>query len=155
MQATTTKSRPGTVTDSYDAFLDSLELFVVGIKSCSCALDRPAYTQFRRRCKRPLRRLEIRGKLTRVEDDHFDAEVFYGLKFAQDEQTAPDPSLLIECVFEAHFHTISGKAEKLHAERFANSELAALLLPYARHFVSDITSRMEIGTITLPLRIPS
>ena len=87
-------------------------------------------------------------KLERVESESFDASATFNLTI-QDKE-AQLTGLVIECVFEAHFY---GKKpiEKDLAERFTTSELRVIMWPYFRQFVSDMTSRMAMGTVTLPL----
>jgi preprotein translocase subunit SecB len=150
----TRANKPALATEGYESFLDSLIMIAVGIKSCSCALDRTAYGLFKANCKRPLRTLGVLPSLTYIKDNHFDGEVRFVLRHSRDEQSEPEKSLTIEFVFEAHFHTQTPEANKAFAKRFVESELPVILLPYARHFVSDITARMQIGTIVLPLRLP-
>ncbi len=143
-------SAPNTI--KYETFLDSLELIAIGIKACSCNLDRLGYMQFRQNTKRPVRILEEEAKVTSLKDNHFDAEIRFSIRLASESQATPDASLSVECIFEAHFHTGADPADRAHVEKFAQSELRFLLLPYARHFVTDMTARMAIGPIVLPIQ---
>ena len=99
--------------------------------------------------------MEIAQRLLSLKDNHFDGEVRFRLRLASDEQSDVEPSLVVECAYEAHFHfhPASDQVDRDYVQRFVQSELPFVLLPYARHFVSDMTSRMQIGTIILPLRI--
>lgn len=141
-------------TDKYASFLDSLELIAIAAKNCSCHLDRYGYIQFRKTVKRPVRILGEEPKVSHLKDDHFDAEIRFSLKFAAEGESTVEKSLSLECVFEAHFHTGSNPADQVYAEKFAHSELRFVLLPFARQFIADMTARMGIVPIFLPLRLP-
>jgi hypothetical protein len=141
-------------TGKYASFLDSLELIAIAAKSCSCHLDRYGYMQFRKTVKRPVRILNEEPKVSNLRDDHFDAEIRYILKLAAEGERTIEKSLSLECVFEAHFHTGSSPSDRVYAEQFAQSELRFILRPFARQFIADMTARMGIGPIFLPLRLP-
>jgi preprotein translocase subunit SecB len=56
----------------------------------------------------------------------------------------------IECSFSALFE-LQGPGTTEAAERFANTEAKLVFWPYLRHFVSDISYRMAVAPILLPL----
>jgi hypothetical protein len=79
---------------------------------------------------------------------HFDAEGDYTMMVAGSEEEPP--ALKIDCVFEVHMH-VKPPFDKSHAERFAESELQLILVPYARQFISATTSQMSIPPVIAPL----
>jgi preprotein translocase subunit SecB len=58
---------------------------------------------------------------------------------------------LVEIVasFDVHFH--SEELPKQLVERFCNSEARLIVWPYFREYVSDVSSRMYIPPVILPL----
>ena len=149
-----TKSLSAADTDKYANFLDSLELIAIAAKSCSFHLDRSGYMQFRRATKRPVRVLGEQSQVSSIKEDHFDAEVRFSIGLAAEGagEGEVEKSLSLECTFEAHFHTGPNPADIVYAERFAESELRVVLRPFARQLIADMTTRMGIAPVFLPLR---
>jgi len=129
-------------------FLAGLQLYGLALKSCNVALDRQAYWDSAQKEKKPTRRLNEHYRVSAVKDDFFESEGLFNLVLGEEER----PGLKIDCVFEVHIHTKT-PINRESVERFTSSELRLLLLPYVRHFISSITSQMQIPTIVLPLAV--
>ena len=140
------KQRPlSTHTDeSYESFVRGLEIFALGLTSCSCQLDRKAYFEL----KKSIRVLNAQYRVIFIAKTYFDVEGSFSIAIA--ESPKAETIVSAKCVFDAHIH---GDAPILpeHAERFANSELRLILMPYARQFFTGITGQMSIPPVVLPL----
>jgi len=78
---------------------------------------------------------------------HFDCEG----KFVVIVTNAKNQSLLtVQAVFTVHMHS-KQEADHKFVERFSQSELKLILAPYARNFVTDITARMSVPPVVIPL----
>ena len=132
----------------YELFVQSLDIVGIGLASCVCSIDRSAYFKL----KSKMLSFDHEYELMKSEADYFDALGKFSVATGPGGNN--QPSLAIECAFMCH---ILGKSpiSKEHAERFTNSELRLVLVPYARQFVASITSRMYIPTLTLPLAVRS
>ncbi|HEY7160251.1 MAG TPA: hypothetical protein VH815_03285 [Acidobacteriota bacterium] len=58
----------------------------------------------------------------------------------------------IECSFLAHFHTKESVVKDL-AERFTNIDFKIIAWPYFRQFIHDVTARMSIPPLLIPLSL--
>ena len=135
---------------SYDDFLKSVKLYAVVLEEMNAKLERKTYWKH----------IKDEGELKRtiganyvVEDlanDHFDIIAAYDLTIQHDPSTTD--LLAIKCVFSAHFHAAPDCSTEL-ADKFANSEAKLIFWPYLRTFVSDMTGRLHIPPITVPITL--
>ena len=133
---------------SYEDFLKSVKPIGLGLVDSSSRLDRSAYARLMSQKNRPGRTISTEYKLVAADAGYFDATAKFSLVVVEEKKS--NPALLIECVYEAHFHCKSPVARDL-AERFTLSELRLLMWPYFRAFVSDLCGKMSISPITIPL----
>jgi hypothetical protein len=143
------KNNPSRPADKdYLKFLSSLRLIGLRLKSSSTSIDRKLFFELLEAEKpdKPLRSLSEMYETTNVGKDCFDAEGRYHVTIADGTKVA----LKIECVFAVHMHA-PPPVDSQMAQRFSKSDLRFVLLPFARQFVSGITSQMEIPPIVLPL----
>ncbi len=136
---------------SYEQFLHDLKLLALGLNRSLCDLDRAAYyDRIDERRRNATANISATYRLVEVGDSFFDATATFTLK-VQDEKTQTVP-LTIECVFETHFH---GKQpiDKALAKKVVSSELRVVIWPYFRQFVSDMTTRMAVPQVTVPLSV--
>jgi preprotein translocase subunit SecB len=117
----------------------------MGLKTSSAVLDREVLWQLSDKDK-PRCNFSEEYKHTTIGEDFFEAEGQYGVTIADGERLA----LKIECTFDVHMH-VQAPVKPEMAKRFAESDLRFVLLPYARYFVTDMTSQMQIPPIVLPL----
>jgi preprotein translocase subunit SecB len=130
-------------------FDEKVALIGMGVKTCSSRLERSAYFQVRRmRPKDELRSISSNIYLEKHTDMAFDGVVEYKLKI-EDKANKATP-VNIECAYQAHFHAPKGFRRE-EAEAFVREYLAIITWPYFREFVSDMSSKMVIGPLTLPL----
>lgn len=131
------------------AFDKNVELIGMGIKASSSQLDRSGYFQLRRtRPKDEVRSISLNVHLEKHTDIAFDGIIAYTLKI--EDKTKKASPARIECAYQAHFHAPKG-FKREDAEGFVREYLAIISWPYFREFVSDISAKMAIGPLTLPL----
>jgi len=133
---------------SYEAFLQTVRPIALGLVECVSKLDRATYAGFQGAKDDSVRILSSEYELTELGKGCFDAAGTFTLAVAQTAKS--EPALKVQCKFEAHFHCKAPLEKKL-AERFVASELRLVLWPYFRELVSNITAKMAIQPITIPL----
>jgi preprotein translocase subunit SecB len=116
----------------------------MGLKSSSAIVQRDVLWQLSK--QKTAYDLSEQYKPTEIGDGYFEAEAQYGVTMAEGERLA----LKIECTFEVHMHAPAPVQPEM-AKRFAESDLRFVLLPYARYFITDMTSQMQIPPLVLPL----
>jgi preprotein translocase subunit SecB len=137
--------------ESYKIFLKGVELFALGMDSIDAKLDREQYhIAHSKKTVKIDKTIENSFTLVEFSRDHFDvaANFIFTMQVESDS-----PFLRIAVNFEAHFHWKDGEPEKQHVERFAEGEARLIFWPYFRQAVSDITSRMYIRQVTIPLTL--
>ena len=130
----------------YSEFLSGLKLIGLGLKSSAATLDRQKFWKLTQEQEKSRRRVSETYKVTGVGEKFFEAEVRYEVCLGE----ADAVGLRISCTFEVHMHA-RPPIDKAMVERFSNSDLRFILLPYARHFISDMTGEMQIPPVVLPL----
>ncbi len=142
----TASSRPTTNDKDYADFLSRLELIGLGLKSSSATLNREVFWKVARQSDAPTRQLVESYEPSAIGKNWFEVEGRYEVTVADGDAIA----LEIKCAFELHLHA-PAPINRALVRRFANDDLRFMLLPYARHFISDITGEMNIPPIVLPL----
>lgn len=138
---------------SYGDFVRNLHLAALGLTRSSCQLNRDQYYgRIVGKKSNAARTISSNYKLGDVDEDFFDARASFKLTIQAKKAKAPD--LVIECAFDAHFHGQSPIDRKM-AERFIAADLRVVVWPYLRQFVYDITSRMVIPPVVVPLSVES
>jgi preprotein translocase subunit SecB len=129
--------------DSYTEFVRSLELIVIALTASTARIRRYEYFQARGR------ELSAAVSLTpkRVSKDYFDLEAR-----ARVRSTSKSSGSLFSfsATYELHFHAKPPIDAKL-VRRFADSDAHFILWPYLREHVSDVSGRMYIPPILLPV----
>lgn len=149
MPRTARRTRTEPRDHSYEEFVRELGAVAVALRSCSANLDRGLYFELREKRKKNIRRsLKPEFKLERVAKDYFD--VLASIEVAIHDASSDHEALRVECAFEGHIHA-TPPLRKEYAERFATSDLRVVMWPYMRQMVSDMTMRMAILPIFLPI----
>jgi preprotein translocase subunit SecB len=136
-------------TAEYDAFLNSVKLFAIALDSVSAALDRESYWANREKKKRLVRAIDATFVAKDVTSRHFD--VVANMQIVISSEGDDKEILRVACQYSTHFH--AGKVTQRTAERFAKSEAKIIIWPYFREIVSNLSSRMVIPPITIPLSL--
>jgi hypothetical protein len=131
---------------SYADFLKALDPIEIGLKSCHAELDRSRYASQKRQSQETI--VTSTSGLGRVEDVYFEPTAQFNLVVR--DRKARSAGLKINCTFEAHIHG-RRPINRTHAERFAKSGLIHLAWPYFRQLVDDVTRRMSIAYVYLPV----
>ncbi len=137
-------SKPISSEKVYAEFVSGLQVYAIWLKNCACSVERDAFLDL----ENGLNTFKQVYRLLNLEGDHFDGEGSYQVNISPGEDS--DALVTIECSFVAHIHSAKQIVEE-HARRFSQSELTLILTPYARHFVTTVTSQMSIPPVILPL----
>lgn len=137
---------------AYEKFVRSVRLIGLGLRSCQCSLDRTNYFAVTNEKDAALTRINSEYRVTSSGTGHFDAEGVCSVVI--EHKRKKTEVLSVSCSFQAHFHAKFDSDSGFPA-RFANSELRLILNPYFREFVSNITTRMAVRSILLPLSTDS
>ena len=137
--------------ETYQQFLANVGLFSIALDSISANLDREAYWNVREKDSPSIaNNVASKYVLTNFEKDHFDVMAIFTFQMKEGEGK---PFLNIEMRYFAHFHPKSGTFDKKFSEKFAQSEARLIFWPYFRQATFDMTARMNIPPITLPLSV--
>lgn len=136
-------------TKSYEEYLKRLDLVVLALENTACKLDRTLYMKLRRHPERGVRSITAKSEIIAFEDDHFDISTEF-LVTVTDKETAK-VGLSAQCTFRSHYH---GKRplSRDFSDRFAHAEYRFVVWPYFRQFIFDITARMYLTPVTVPLQ---
>jgi hypothetical protein len=143
MSPTTTEKRPKLAFD-YTAFIGSLSLHTINLKETSCEIDRDAFWKGEDR--------SIAYKFTAepigtAKEEYFDARARLEVTVAGDKSKSN--MVKIAATFDLHVHAKATPKE--YVKKFCDSEIRLIVWPYFREFVMDISGRMYIPPIILPL----
>jgi len=141
------KSSTAAGTDaSYKRFLKNVELYALGLDSVSADLRRYEYGE----ATSPTHTIKSTFELVEFDADHFDLIAKMTLVVGDE---AESPLLNISVAYSGHFHPETGEFERKDVERFTELEARLIFWPYFRQTVSDLTSRMHIRPLTIPLTL--
>lgn len=132
----------------YESFLQGLQLVDLHLASSSSVVDREAFFALYGRSKKMIRSFRDEYAITTVGPRYFEAEGRFTLSVS--ESADSEAALRLEFAFSVHMHGTPPIWEE-GAERFVESELRLILVPYARQFVTQMTGQMSIPPIILPL----
>jgi preprotein translocase subunit SecB len=129
--------------DSYADFVRSLELFAIALTSSRSRLNRDEYYK----AKEPDLTVAVALKPKRLSKDYFDLEAEAKVKLTRKRS---DRIFDLSVTYDLHFHGKPPIDAKL-VRRFAESDAHLILWPYLREYVSDVSARMYIRRIFLPV----
>jgi preprotein translocase subunit SecB len=142
----------------YQQFLRGVQPIAVGLTSSSASVDREAFSRVLEKDEPTIANVfEAKYELRNTGTDSFNVRATVRVK-ARPEQASDQevPLLSVECVFDGHFHAPGdGGVSKEHAGKFANSEARLILWPFIREFIANMTTRMAIPPLMLPLVLRS
>lgn len=129
-------------------FIRSVKFAGLGLDSVSAKTDRNAVASAKQAEKSLFNDVTINQSLLAFDEDHFIVRAV--LKVVQHVEGSPKPLVQIEAAFTAKFN-LASPFDKSFVEAFAQVEARLVFFPYMRHLVSDITYRMSVDPIVLPL----
>ncbi|WP_158821553.1 protein-export chaperone SecB [Granulicella sp. S156] len=136
------------VTDSRMAFIKTVKFTGLGLDEASVSIDRLTLAQISKKDDTVNTEIDIDQKVIAHEDDFFVVAVDFEL--IQRAKGSEAPLLSIKARFSALFR-LTERASEESVSRFASLEARLVFFPYLRHFVSDISYRMAIDPIVLPM----
>jgi preprotein translocase subunit SecB len=137
--------------NNYEAFLKQLSLMDLGLISSSSQFDPAAYMKMRsNKTEVPKISIEAGYHLEEADKMFFESTAKFKLTI-QGQKTGTRP-VVIECAFLGHFHCKPPTRKEL-AQRFTEFEFRVIVWPYFRNFVQDITARMSIPPVVIPLSV--
>jgi preprotein translocase subunit SecB len=130
------------------AFIKSVKFTGIGLDKSNVFVNRDLLTKARDG-EDPLEiELAIRQHVVAHEKDYFVVGADFDL--TQRTKSSDDKIVSISATFSARFELTKPANESL-LKAFAALEARLIFFPYLRHFVSDISYRMAIDTIVLPM----
>jgi preprotein translocase subunit SecB len=144
------KNLPSKPDGQYSSFLRGIKLVALGMEGCSATLNRGLFWDLDEK-KLISRRITADYQLLTVEKNFFNVSAKF--KLSVEDKQGTSTALLIECEYTVHFHSAGSAIAKEFAQRFTDSELRLIVWPYFRQFANDITSRMTIPPIVIPLSV--
>ena len=142
-------TKPGTEAE-YEKFLKEIEIYALGLDSISAELKREAYGVAQAdRATEITREVKSTFKLIEADEDHFDVSAAFTMRISQKDEEL----LVIRASYTAHFHAEKTTPIEKYAGKFAELEARLIFWPYFRQAVSDITARMYIQPVTIPMTL--
>jgi preprotein translocase subunit SecB len=128
----------------YQEFIADLDMYYLALSEASCKINREAFWE-----KDSEHRIayNLKSKPVCVESKSFDVRCVFTLAMTGEKSKSPVVNVVAE--FDVSFH--SSKPKKEFVEEFCKSEIRLLVIPYCREFVTDLTARMHIPPLILPL----
>jgi hypothetical protein len=130
------------------AFIKSAKLAGIGLDRCAASVDRLLLSHASENDEE----LEIDITMNQSVLAHEDASFVISSDFdlTQHVKGSEKKIVSIVAVFSAKFDLTKPASEEL-VKGFANLEARLIFFPYLRHFISDISHRMSIDPILLPM----
>jgi preprotein translocase subunit SecB len=129
--------------DSYTDFVQSLELIAIALTTSSVRIKRDEYFKARE----PDLTVAVALKPKRLSRDHFDLQAEAKVRLTRRRSGR---LFDLSVTYDLHFHAKPPIDAKL-VRRFADSGAHLVLWPYLREYVSDVSARMYIPPILLPV----
>jgi len=138
------KRTPITADSDYTQFLKSIDPITIALAGSRLSVDRDRYFD-----EGP-KRLSVAWSCVpvTVKKDYFEAEAKVIVKLGSEGEAKP--SVQIEATFQMHIHA-GRPIVRAFVDRFADSEVRILIWPYFREYVSNVTGRMYIPPVILPM----
>jgi preprotein translocase subunit SecB len=130
--------------------LKGVKLFIIALDQVSSNIDRERYWECTERKNAMVRTIEASYDATAVEGTHFDVIGHLEMKILSKSDNSE--LVKIACQYSTHFRAHS-RVDKRVAQRFANAEAKIIIWPYFRQLVSDVSARMHIPPIIIPLSL--
>jgi hypothetical protein len=130
------------------AFIRSVRFSGLGLDRCDAKVDRASLGVVREENSELEHLVNLRQHVLVHEDNYF--VVSFDLELIQRLVNSDVKIVTINASFSGRFD-LAAKASEEYVRAFANLEARLIFFPYVRHFVSDLTYRMSIDPIVLPM----
>ena len=131
--------------DSYAHFVGSLELIAIALTASSVRIKRDEYMKARE----PDLTVAVAIRPKRLSRDHFDLQADARVRLTRKRS---ERLFDLSVTYDLHLHA-KPPIDAKFVRRFAESGAHPILWPYLREYVSDVSSRMYIRPILLPVSV--
>ncbi len=129
----------------YTEFLASLQLFAINLRESACDIDRKEYWEHKEK--------NITYKVTATAESIASEEESFNVRARLEVTMTGGKSKVhitkIAATYDLHFH--AKLMPKSLVDKFCNSDLRLIVWPYFREYVTDVSARMYIPPVILPL----
>lgn len=147
----TRNTKESSSSDNYVRFLKAAALQGIGLEKAEAEVDRIALAEAQLKQEDIGSTLETSFDVLHHTEDHLAVGAhFILLQRTGKKRKGAKPLLRIECGFSALFK-LGFACDEAMANRFTNAEARLVFWPYLRHFVADMTYRMSINPVLVPL----
>jgi preprotein translocase subunit SecB len=129
-------------------FIKSAKLAGIGLDKCVASVDRALLSHASENDEELETDITMSQSVLTHEDAHFVISSDFSL--TQCAKGSGKKIVSIAAVFSAKFYLTKPASEEL-VKGFASLEARLIFFPYLRHFISDISHRMSIDPILLPM----
>lgn len=132
--------------DKYVQFVKTVHLTSLGMDSANVQIDRDAFAAASSGGNLPVH-ISGRQDIEKIQASSFSVRGNYSISVKGPGNTE---AFSVQCVYVASF-AVEKPVEETQIRRFAENEVRLVFWPYLRHFVSDMSFRMSINPLLLPL----
>lgn len=144
--ATRNQKRAVAQTERYRRFLRDLDIKSIALVESSFRIDRRRYFKVDEHERAITWRTLEKG----TGKGFFEPRIVLMLTASQ--EGSPKPFLELEASFELHIHIEEDGAETDQLiEQFCASEIKLIVWPFFREYVTNVTARMHVPPLTLPI----
>jgi hypothetical protein len=143
-----TEKKGHAATDPYSEFVQRLRLSGMGLESASASVRRIDWTAAIQNQSEIERQMELKDNILAIQDGSFVLAISFDLK--QQTKTSEDPLVEISGSYSALF-VHEGTPNEEFVRRFASREARIIFWPYIRQHIADVSARMSVQNILLPL----
>jgi hypothetical protein len=142
-----------TSNDNYEEFLRGIQLRLLSLRECSANVDRNAYWHVVEDQHPTAPQLSAQYVVGTVEKQSFTLVAELGLlvqKPRAPRSAKSNGALSVRATYDTRFDC-KKRVTAEHVERFAREDVRLLIWPYFRELVSNLTARMWVPPILIPL----
>jgi hypothetical protein len=130
----------------YPAFLSSLELYSIALTRSSFRIRRDEYLKV----DETSNRYALSSEVLKLGQEHFSMRCALKLRIYKSPGDIKVPLIALYAVFDLHFHASPITPE--FVEQLSQSEIRLIVWPYFREYVSNVSGRMHIPPLILPMK---
>ena len=147
-QRSSTEKKQHDATDPYSEFVQKLRLSGLGLESVSASVRRSDWALAVQNQSEVKGQMDLKDHILAMKEGSFVLAISFDLK--QKTDMFEQPLLEISGTYSAMFGH-EGTPNEEFVRRFASREARIIFWPYIRQHITDISSRMSVQNILLPL----
>lgn len=147
-QHSATEKKQHPATDEYPEFVQKLRLSGLGLESASASVRRTEWAAAVQNQSEIKGQMDIKDHILAIQEGSFVLAISFDLK--QQTDTLEQPLVEISGSYSALFGH-EGVPNEEFVRRFASREARIIFWPYIRQHIADVSSRMSVQNILLPL----